>query len=367
MRGFGNAPALSFFLEVDRHQTPWTWSFLEYFAEVTFAGLPLFHVNGAMVTGLAPLFTGGHVLLGTPQGFRGKSVIDRFWEIVAHHRVLTFSGVPTLFSSLLRVSTSAHDLSSLRFAICGSAPMAPELIVQFERATGVKILEGYGLTEATCVAALNPLTGTCKPGSVGLPIPFQEVKIFEEPTQGSDDAMTGTGTSGLVGLRGPNVFQGYLSDSHNAGLWLNDEAGGSWLNTGDLGEIDVEGYLWLRGRSKDIIIRGGHNIDPAIIEDAFFAHPSVALAAAIGRADAHAGEVPVVYVELKPGEQIAADLLQAFAEKQIMERAARPKAVYILPSMPLTAIGKIFKPALRELDLQHAGPSQRTSVEVHRA
>lgn len=315
---------------------------------VVFAGLPLFHVNGAMVTGLAPLFNGGHILLGSPQGYRGRGMIERFWEIVAHHEVGTFSGVPTLFSSLLRVPTAGHDLSSLKFAICGSAPMAPELIAQFERTTGVKILEGYGMTEATCVVSLNPLPGVCKAGSVGLPAPFQEVRIFK--TDGDTISPADTGETGAVALRGPNIFQGYLSEHHNQGVWLTDTNGEVWLNTGDLGDLDDDGYLWLRGRAKDIIIRGGHNIDPAVIEDAFFAHPSVALAAAIGRRDAHAGEVPVVYVELKPGEAVSETALIEFANQRIMERAARPKAVRIVPAMPLTAIGKVFKPALREIE-----------------
>lgn len=315
---------------------------------VVFAGLPLFHVNGAMVTGLAPLFNGGHILLGSPQGYRGRGMIERFWEIVSHHGVLTFSGVPTLFSSLLRVSTDGHDLSSLRFAICGSAPMAPELIAQFEHVTGVKILEGYGMTEATCVVSLNPLPGVCKAGSVGLPAPFQEVRIFR--TDGDAVSTAAPGETGAVALRGPNIFQGYLLEHHNQGVWMTDANGEAWLNTGDLGDLDEDGYLWLRGRAKDIIIRGGHNIDPAVIEDAFFAHPSVALAAAIGRRDAHAGEVPVVYVELKPGETVSAEALKAFADQRIMERAARPKAVRIVPTLPLTAIGKVFKPALRDME-----------------
>lgn len=319
---------------------------------IVFAGLPLFHVNGAMVTGLAPLFNGGHVLLGSPQGYRGRGMIERFWEIVSHHGVGTFSGVPTLFSSLLRVPTEGHDLSSLKFAICGSAPMAPELIAQFERASGVKILEGYGMTEATCVVSLNPLPGVCKAGSVGLPAPFQEVRIFkiDGATDGDTVSQAAPGKTGAVALRGPNVFQGYLSEHHNQGVWLTDANGQTWLNTGDLGDLDDDGYLWLRGRSKDIIIRGGHNIDPAVIEDAFFAHPSVALAAAIGRRDAHAGEVPVVYVELKPDESVSAEALMEFANQRIMERAARPKAVRIVPALPLTAIGKVFKPALRDME-----------------
>lgn len=318
--------------------------------DVVFAGLPLFHVNGAMVTGLASLFVGAQVLLATPQGFRAPGLLAGFWEIVEHHRVVMFSAVPTLLSALLSISPEGRDLSALRFVICGAAPLSPELIGQFEAATGVTIVEGYGLTEATCTVALNPMTGDRRAGSVGLPVPFQKVRIARLDAQGEwvDDAALDE--TGQVMLAGPNIFQGYSQEHQNVGVFALDEAGTRWLNTGDLGALDADGRLWLRGRSKDVIIRGGHNIDPAVIEDAFYAHPAVALAAAIGRNDPHAGEVPVVYVELKPGARAQPDELMRFAQAQISERAARPKAVRIIDALPLTAVGKVFKPALRELE-----------------
>lgn len=316
---------------------------------VIFAGLPLFHCNGAMATGLSPLLTGAHVLLGTPEGYRGAGVVSGFWSIVERYRVGLLSGVPTLFSSLLQNPPKGQDISSLRFAFCGAAPMSPELIAQFEGATGIAILEGYGLTEGTCVVALNPLTGHRLPGSVGLALPFQETRIAIIDEQERWVREAAANETGTVSLAGPNVFQGYQLDHHNQGLWLTDREGKVWLNTGDLGALDDQGYLWLRGRSKDIIIRGGHNIDPAMIEDAFYAHPAVALAAAIGRPDAHAGEIPVVYIELKPGMAVDEATLMQFAESRIMERAARPKAIEFIEKMPLTAIGKVHKPSLRAL------------------
>lgn len=316
--------------------------------DVVFAGLPLFHVNGAMVTGLASLYAGAHVLLGSPQGFRGPGVLEKFWEIMAHHRVAMFSAVPTLLSALLLRSPEGHDLSALRFVICGAAPLSPELIGQFEAATSVTILEGYGLTEATCTVALNPMTGARRAGSVGLPVPFQKVRIARLSPEGEWLSDAAVGETGQVMLAGPNIFQGYALEHQNPGVFVLDETGARWLNTGDLGALDEDGRLWLRGRSKDVIIRGGHNIDPAIIEDALYAHPDVVLAAAIGRPDAHAGEVPVAYVQLKPGAAAEPEALARFAEARIAERAARPKAVRIIDAMPLTAVGKVFKPALRE-------------------
>ncbi len=319
---------------------------------VAFSGLPLFHVNGAIVTGVGAFLGGAHVLMGTPQGFRGPGLVKRFWEIAAHHRVESFSGVPTLFAALLQQPTEGHDLSALKFAICGAAPMSAELIHQFEQTTGITILEGYGMTEATCVVSVNPLAGERRVGSVGLTLPFQQAKIVVRGPDGACEAAPGE--VGHVVLRGPNVFPGYVSAAQNADVWatLNGER---WLDTGDLGRFDVEGYLWLSGRAKDLIIRGGHNLDPAMIEEAFFAHPAVALAAAIGRPDPHAGEVPVVYIQLKDGESASEAELLEFAESRIHERAARPKAVHIIEALPLTAVGKVFKPALREMEAARDG------------
>lgn len=315
-------------------------------------GLPVFHVNAAVVSGLAAFYAGVNVLLATPQGFRGPQVVERFWEIAAHHRIAAFSGVPTLFTSLLQQPTVGHDLSALKFALCAASPMSPELQNQVEGATGLTIVEAYGLTEATCTVSMNPLLGERRTGSVGLAIPFQDIRIVLRDADGALVRAARPGETGSVVVAGPNVFPGYLSERHNVGLWVDLGDGRRWLDTGDLGLIDPDGYLWLKGRTKDLIIRSGHNIDPAMIEDAFYAHPAVAMAAAIGRADAYAGEVPVVYVQLKEGREADAAELEAFARTRIHERPAWPKAVIIVDALPLTAVGKVFKPTLRQQDLE---------------
>ena len=320
--------------------------------DTVLCGLPVFHVNAAVVSGLAAFYAGANVLLATPQGFRGPQVVERFWEIAAHHRIAAFSGVPTLFTSLLQQPTVGHDLSSLKFALCAASPMSPELQNQVEDATGLTIVEAYGLTEATCTVSMNPLMGERRTGSVGLPIPFQDVQIVLRDTDDGRARAAEPGETGSVVVAGPNVFPGYLSERHNVGLWVDLGDGRRWLDTGDLGLIDPDGYLWLKGRTKDLIIRSGHNIDPAMIEDAFYAHPAVAMAAAIGRADAYAGEVPVVYVQLKDGRTADADELASFAKSRIHERPAWPKAVFIVDALPLTAVGKVFKPTLRQQDLE---------------
>jgi fatty-acyl-CoA synthase len=155
-------------------------------------------------------------------------------------------------------------------------------------------------------------------------------------------------------VRGPNVFAGYKVAEHNRELWIDAGEGERWLNTGDLGRQDADGYFYLTGRKKELIIRGGHNIDPAAIEQPLHEHPAVLMAAAVGRPDAHAGEVPVAYVQLKPGADAAEEELMTFARDHIGERAAVPKAIRIVPAMPLTGVGKIFKPTLKLRETEDA-------------
>jgi fatty-acyl-CoA synthase len=314
-------------------------------------GLPLFHVNAQLVTGLQAWMRGDHVVLATPEGYRGRNVIARFWEIVAHYRVTTFSGVPTIFSALMNVPTARADISGLEFALCGAAPMPAKLIADFEAKTGLKIIEGYGLTEGGCVCSVNPSAGERRAGSIGLRIPYQQMMAAILDDAGHFVRKADTDEIGAILIHGPNVFCGYLDPRHNTGLWVEIDSV-SWLNTGDLGRQDPDGYFWLTGRRKELIIRGGHNIDPKLIEDAFQGHPAVAMAAAIGSPDAYAGEVPVAYVQLKPGASATEQELLEFAAGRIPERAAVPKHVRIVPALPLTNVGKILKPALQQREAE---------------
>jgi fatty-acyl-CoA synthase len=198
-------------------------------------GLPLFHVNGQLVTGLQPWMRGDHVVLATPDGYRGKNVIARFWDIVARFGVSTFSGVPTLYSAVLETPIGDNDLSSLKFAICGAAPMPLALIRAFEAKTGLKIVEGYGLTEGGCVSSVNPPEGGRPPGSIGLPIPYQRMAAVVLDANGRYERMAEIDEIGVIAINGPNVFSGYLDPQHNNGVWI-DIDGERWLNTGDLGD-----------------------------------------------------------------------------------------------------------------------------------
>ena len=316
----------------------------------SFCGLPLFHVNAQIGSGLAVFARGGHVLLGPPQGYRSEGLLELFWEICETHDVCTFSAVPTIYAALLKTPRNGRPLKRLLFAICGAAPMPVELFQRFQAETGVKIIEGYGLTEAGCVSSINPPAGESRVGSIGLRMPWQSMRTVILDTTGSYLRDAAVDEAGLVVVRGPNLFLGYLHEVHNRDLWIAiaepGQAEQPWLNTGDLGRIDKDGYFWLIGRSKELIIRGGHNIDPRSIEEAMAAHPDVALSAAVGRPDAHAGEVPVVYVQLREGRSVTEQDLLAHAQRYVRERAAVPKWVRVVPTLPVTAVGKIFKPAL---------------------
>lgn len=328
-----------------------------------FCGLPLFHVNAQLVTGLAPWMVGNHVVLATPQGFRGKRVIARFWEIVSHYRVSRFSGVPAIFSALLDVPIGGNDISSLDFAICGAAPMPAKLIEVFEAKTGLRIAEGYGLTEGTCVSSVNPPYGERRAGSIGMRLPYQQMHAVILDETGRFLRTAAIGETGTLAIKGPNVFQGYLDPRHNKDLWIEID-GEKWLNSGDLGRQDNDGYFWLSGRRKELIIRGGHNIDPKLIEEALAKHPAVAMTAAIGSPDVYAGEVPVAYVQTKPGSAVTERELLDFAASHVPERAAVPKRVTIVSELPLTSVGKIFKPALHQQEIERVIRSEAEAAGV---
>ena len=307
------------------------------------SGLPLFHVNGTTVTGSYPFSIGAHVVILGPQGYRDPDVIKNFYKIVEHYKAVSFSLVPTILSMLLQVPTEGADISSLRYGVCGAAPLSVELFQQFEAHSGMKILEGYGLTEGTCASAVNPYHGERKIGSIGLHHPYQEMKVFIVNDEGEFVREAETDEIGSVCIKGPNVFNGYLDDRHNKGIWPKE----GWLNTGDLGRQDSDGYFWLTGRKKELIIRGGHNIDPGAIEEPLYAIAGVQIAAAVGGPDPHAGEVPVAYVQLQNDANLTPEEILDGLRQTIGERAAIPKRVVILDKMPLTPVGKIFKPALR--------------------
>jgi len=315
--------------------------------DVQMVPLPLFHVFATIVAMGASLSSGAQIVFPTPQGYRGDGVFDNFWKLIERHKATFMITVPTAMSALMQRPVNAN-IDSLRLAFCGSAPLPLELYKKFEAAAGVNICEGYGLTEATCLVSINPPEGEKKVGSIGCPFPYTKVRIIDPATQ----LDLGTDEIGEICVHSPGVAQGdtYTEVDKNADLYYPGAniKGRQYLRTGDLGRIDEDGYLWITGRAKDLIIRGGHNIDPAEIEEALAGHAQVAFAGAIGQPDAHAGEVPAAYVELVDGATVTVDELMEFAQNHIHERAAYPKHLEILDELPKTAVGKIFKPDLRK-------------------
>ncbi|MEM7061322.1 MAG: acyl-CoA synthetase [Pseudomonadota bacterium] len=323
--------------------------------------LPLFHVMAAYPMLMACVRGGGHIVFPTPAGYRGEGVFDNFWKLVERWKVTFMVTVPTAASALMQRPVDA-DVSSLQYAFCGSAPLPVELFKQFQDATGVKILEGYGMTEATCIVSVNPPHGERKVGSVGLPFPYTDVKILDCAGDGSVNKEYEVDEVGEICVLNPGVFPGYTDPNRNKGLFTPE----GYLRTGDLGRKDPDGYVWITGRAKDLIIRGGHNIDPAIIEETLAGHPDVAFVGAIGQPDAHAGEVPCAYVELIDGGSATGADLMTYAEQNITERAALPKFVEVLDELPKTAVGKVFKPDLRKSAITriYGGALSKVGIEA---
>ncbi|MDX8348235.1 acyl-CoA synthetase [Cognatiyoonia sp. IB215446] len=314
--------------------------------DVQICPLPLFHVFATIVSLGASLASGAQIVFPTPQGYRGDGVFDNFWKLVEKHKVTFMITVPTAMSALMQRKVDA-DISTLRLAFCGSAPLPLELYRRFEEAAGVTICEGYGLTEATCLVSINPPDGEKRVGSIGLPFPYTDVRIID-PATGKD---VPTDEIGEICVSNPGVYGGktYTEPDKNVDLFYAGAiSNAQYLRTGDLGRKDPDGYLWITGRAKDLIIRGGHNIDPAEIEEALAGHDAVAFAGAIGQPDKHAGEVPCAFVELVDGASVSEKDLLEYAKEHIHERAAHPKHLQILPELPKTAVGKIFKPDLRK-------------------
>ena len=321
--------------------------------------LPLFHVFACHVIVMSMLASGAQGIFPTPKGYRGDGVFDNFWKLIERWNITFIITVPTALSALMQRPVDA-DISSVKTAFSGSAPLPVELYKRFEEATGVNIIEGYGLTEATCLVSCNPIDGTKKIGSVGLPFPYTTVKILEHTKAGPVECAIDE--VGEICIDNPGVYTGstYTEADKNHDLFHHD----LYLRTGDLGRIDKDGYIWITGRAKDLIIRGGHNIDPAEIEEALSGHPSIAFVGAIGQPDAHSGEVPCAYVELVNGETADVEELMAYAKHHIHERAAVPKHIEILPELPKTAVGKVFKPDLRKKAIQRIYNAVLTAEKV---
>jgi len=304
--------------------------------------LPLFHVFGVIAASLSMFIVGRTVVIMTPEGFRNPNTVKNWWYFVSQYQVCWFPTVPTIMSVLLQQPHEEIDLSCFEYAACGSAPLPLELKLSFQRRFNCSVTNGYGMTESSCLIARVLPGSDIKGVAVGNGIPYSRV-IAAQLNDDKISRVCDFNEPGIILVKGPNIFQGYLNANDNEGAWVEDE----WFNTGDLGVINALGHIQLTGRAKDLIIRGGHNIDPQIIEDVLMGHAGVIQSVAIGQPDVHSGEIPVAYVVVKDKRQTTASELLAFCQEHISERAAIPKRIEILESIPVTAVGKVFKPLLR--------------------
>ena len=308
--------------------------------DVVLNGFPFFHVGGTMTVGLSVLAAGGHMIVPSPYALRPPDVIRNYWTLVRHFEATVVSGVPTSIANMEK-SWSEADAPSVRMAVTGGAVLPSAVGARFEATTGIEIFETYGMTETAAAIAFNPGRGSRVRGSVGLRSPYSHIRIMRTDAA---DVPCATGESGLVQVAGPQVFPGYVDRAHDSGV-LKD----GWLKTGDIGYLTDDQRLVLTGREKDLIVRSGHNIDPAVIEDVANLAPDVSISAAVGMPDQYAGEVPVLFVVPQPGAKVDLAALHARLEGNLNEPPARPRRVMVIDELPVTAVGKIFKPALREM------------------
>lgn len=327
------------------------WSFAQVHgldeSDTVINGFPLFHVGGTMTAGLSVMAAGGHVIIPSAPSLRNPKVIENYWAIVERYRATIVSGVPTSIAALAEVPVGTRDISSVRMALTGGAVLPKAIGERFQQRTGIRLFETYGMTETAAAIAFNPGRGEPLAGSVGFRAPYATTKIvslqYPEKLQECPKL-----TSGLVLVHGPQVFPGYVDPQHNVGVLTN----GGWLVTGDIGYFTEDERLILTGRAKDLIVRSGHNIDPAVIEDVANAFPGVLMSSAVGMPDQYAGEVPILFVVAATGQAIDLDALERHLERCVMEPPAKPRRVVVLDQLPVTAVGKIFKPTLRDLAIK---------------
>jgi fatty-acyl-CoA synthase len=286
----------------------------------------------------------------------------RCGEFIERFGVTLLATVPTVIAGLLALQLPNERLRSVRALLTGGSPLPDELAAAFEARHAIPVRNILGMTESAGVISIEPLAGPRTPGSCGLPLPHTEVAVVD-----GDGRPVGVGESGILRVRGPNVSPGYTDASRDRGTFED-----GWLISGDIGHLDAEGRIFVTGRAKDVIIRGAHNIDPGLIESVLLRHPAVLMAAAVGEPDAYAGELPVAFVALKPDALATAEELLDFAAPLIAERPALPKRIHLVPALPMTAVGKVYKPKLRAVATRHAmqallrqqGLGGRASVQV---
>lgn len=308
--------------------------------------MPLFHMNAVSVTTMTALYAGGSTVVSP------KFSASRFWEIIEKYQITSFGSVATMLSMLLAkaeppasaggsdladrstpgASTNATSSNSLRFAMCGSAPVPAEILRRFEETFNCLVIEGYGLSESTCRSTFNPPNEGRRPGSCGLPI-GNEMKVVDD-----EDIDVADGELGEIVMRGPNICKEYFKNPEAT----SKAFAGGWFHTGDIGYRDADGFFYIADRKSDMIIRGGENIYPREIDDLLFTHPAIESAAAIGVPDELYGEEVTAFVVLKAGTATTENEIIAFCREHLADFKC-PKTVHFLREIPKGPTGKLLK------------------------
>lgn len=297
--------------------------------------IPMFHIY-AMST------TMNHAILsGSTLYILSKFDLNELMRQIDKYKPNLFMGVPAMYSAIaMRETSHNYDLSSIEACMCGSAPIPVAVHEKFEKLTGGKLREGYGLSECSPAVALTPIYGKVKYGSAGVPIPDTDVKIVDPQT---GEELHELGAVGEIVVKGPQVMQGYWGQPKETAMVLED----GWLHTGDLGSMDEDGYVFITDRLKDMIIMGGEKIYPREIEDLLYSHPAVKEAAVIGAPHSLRGEVPEAYVVLQETAATSEKELRHFCAAHLSKFKV-PHKIEVVDELPRSSVGKVLRRLLRD-------------------
>jgi long-chain acyl-CoA synthetase len=313
------------------------WLYMaEYAGEVVLAALPLFHSFGhTCCLNFAVYAASTLVLIPDPRDT--KDILEN----IQRYRCTMVPGVPAMYVNMINYPRlKGYDLSSVKYCFSGAAPMPVEVLEKFEVLTGGVILEGFGMTETSPVTHINPLTGKRKVGSIGLPISDTECRVVDLKT---GEREVPVGEMGEMVVKGPQVMKGYWNDTEETGKVLHE----GWMHTGDIARMDDEGYFYIVGRKKDMIISSGFNVYPREIEEVLFEHPQLKEASVIGIPDQKRGEAVKAFLVLRDGEQTTAEEIITFC-KQNLAAYKVPSIVEIVETLPKSMVGKVLRRKLRE-------------------
>jgi long-chain acyl-CoA synthetase len=311
-------------------------------AERIYGVLPCFHVLAMTVVLNVGVAAAAELVLSP------RFDLQDALKTISKKRPTLFPGVPTIYTAINGApDLSRYDLSSLKYCISGGAPLPVEVKKEFETLTGCVLVEGYGLTEASPVVTCNPLSGEARTGSIGLPMPGTTVSMRSVEDTHKTVAI---GERGELCVSGPQVMTGYWQRPDETANVLVD----GWLRTGDVGHMDADGYVYLTDRIKDVILCGGFNVYPRVIEEAIHEHPAVAEVAVIGVPDTYRGQSPKAFIRVRDNASLSEDEIKAFLAEKI-SRIEMPRAFEFREDLPKTMVGKLSKKALQEEEASYDG------------